>query len=189
MLPNGAGGQQKVAMSGKLGGTISGMKVNGFFRDQQDKENTATFEWTMVSDGNSFAVAARSAGTTENWMARRVGSEQATASHSFDGAYSGSIFGVTSGTIQFSVTGDRVSGTINGTYQKDRFNGSWTGTLNRTTGAMQATLKGDLNSYAFTGNLAGRIQDTQASGTWAAKNQYGNPMGSWGAKKSSATGK
>jgi hypothetical protein len=192
MMPNATGGQQKVSMSGKLQGTNSGNKVNGVFRDSQDKENTATFEWTMASDGNSFTTVVRFDGKTENWTARRAGTAQTAVPppeppRSFDGAYSGSIRGVTSGTIQFGVYGNRVSGTINGIYQGDRFNGSWSGTVDRATGAIQATLTGDVAGYAFTGNLGGRIEETRASGTWNAKNQYGNPMGTWQATRGTGT--
>jgi hypothetical protein len=193
IMPNATGGQQKTTMSGKLGGTISGNKVNGFFRDRQDKENTATFELTMASDGNSFTVAANSEGKTESWTARRAGSGQATVTPvpppapSFDGAYSGPIAGAASGTIQLSVAGDKASGTISGTYSGDRFTGLWSGTVNKTTGEVQGVLKGDVSGNAFTGSVAGRIQGTQASGTWNAKNQYGNPTGTWQATKAGST--
>jgi hypothetical protein len=189
MVPTASGGQQRTSLRGKLEGNISGNKFNGVFRDQQDKENTGTFELTMASDGNSFSAVARSDGTTESWTARRAGSAPVTAvpppepPRSFDGSYSGGISGGASGTIQMTVAGDRASGTINGTYQGDRFSGSWSGTVNRITGDVRGTLKGDVSGYAFAGDITGRIQGAQASGAWNAKNQYGNPTGTWQATR------
>ncbi len=192
MMPGAAGGQQKIAMTGKLEGTGSGNKLNGVFRDREDKENTGTFDLTMASDGNSFTAVARSEGNTENWTARRTGSAQtavppADPPRSLDGTYSGPISGAASGTIQITITGDRTTGTINGTYQGDRFNGSWSGTVNKTTGDLQGSLKGDVSGYAFTGSITGRIQGTQATGTWNARNQYGNPTGTWQATRGGST--
>jgi len=192
MLPTATGGQQKTSMTGKLEGTTSGNKFNGTFRDQQDKENTGTFELTMASDGNSFTTVARSGGTTESWTARRMGSAQIAVTppeppRSFDGVYSGGISGAASGTIQMSVTGERASGTINGTYQGDRFTGSWSGSVNKATGEVQGSLKGDVSGYAFTGSITGRITGTQANGAWNARNQYGNPTGTWQATRGGST--
>jgi tetratricopeptide (TPR) repeat protein len=188
IMPSAAGAQQKIAMTGKLEATGSGNKLNGIFRDREDKENTGTFDLTMAPAGNSFTAVARSGGTTENWTARRTSAgatvvPPADPPLSFDGTYGGAISGAASGSIQITVTGERTNGAINGTYQGDRFSGSWSGTLNKATGELQGTLKGDVSGYAFTGSITGRIQGSQANGTWNAKNQYGNPTGTWQATR------
>jgi hypothetical protein len=108
----------------------------------------------------------------------------------FDGSYAGSFSGGGSGTITFTVQGERVlSGTIRGNSGGDpvvgHFSGSITpdGTISTTLSGTLTDSTGKFGSFPFAGQLSGRVTGAIGRGVWDGKNSYGHPSGDWSASR------
>ena len=109
---------------------------------------------------------------------------QDTAGH--DGRYSGSFSGGASGTIQFQVSGSRISGRLSGAHKGDGFIATFSGGLT-SDGSFAAAASGDFTSgesgYAFTGRVSGRLASGSGSGSWSGKNSWSGAEGAWRAQR------
>lgn len=112
---------------------------------------------------------------------------------SYDGFYTGSISGGSSGKVKFTIKGTSVNGSISGSYKGDSFSGGLSGSFDPKTRKLKAHFNGSLTSdflgkpstWKFGGDWSGTASDasTTISGKWNAGNSFGKASGSWSASK------